>query len=86
MLLYMLIKHILHCKNTNNNLLIENIKIWANSYVENKRNLYDIDKYWLIFYELFKDNIINNPYETFNTEDKKAFAIMKKHNMTFLIN
>lgn len=63
------------------------IKAWAK---EKGRDLsaqnidaYDIDRYWLVFYQLYFDNVISAPPYT-DVNDKKVFETMKSEGVTFV--
>jgi hypothetical protein len=44
---------------------------------------YDIDRYWLLFYQLFFDGVLDSdPY--ISQEDKKVFSILKKSGVSFV--
>ncbi len=45
-----------------------------------RNDLYRLDQYWLLLYQLFLDNWINNPYGP-----KTSFDVMKKDGVTFVI-
>lgn len=54
---------------------------YCQSIIKNK-NPYDIDKYWLLMYQLFYDGKIGNPYE--EQCDKKTFKRLKEKRVSFL--
>ena len=45
----------------------------------NSADLYEIDQYWLLLYELYREGKITNPYA-----DEDAFKIMKDNGVSFL--
>lgn len=47
-----------------------------------KLESYDIDKYWLLYYELFKDNLIEAPY--LDNDDNEVFTRLKKKRVSFV--
>ncbi|QII12253.1 hypothetical protein KsCSTR_28740 [Candidatus Kuenenia stuttgartiensis] len=44
-----------------------------------KTDLYGLDNYWLLLYQLFYDNKIKNPYK-----DEETFKILKDNNVNFI--
>ena len=43
------------------------------------KDRYDLDRYWILLYQLFRDGEIENPYP-----DEDAFPFLKDHNVTFV--
>lgn len=43
---------------------------------------HDLDQYWIVFYQLFLDGEIDNPYLA--QEDKKVFSCLKKNKVSFV--
>lgn len=44
----------------------------------NKNDLYELDNYWLLLYQLYYKGLIKNPYKD------KVFSVLKKHKVTFV--
>ena len=47
-----------------------------------KSDLYLLDKYWILLYQLFYDNKITNPYTLY--QDKSVFEILKENEVVFV--
>ena len=47
----------------------------------NKSDLYELDQYWVLLYQLFNDGIIENPYR-----EDKSFDILKDEEVSFTPN
>ncbi len=64
----------------------EKIENWAKDLVERFYNgdviEYDLDKHWIVLYQLFLDGKIEQPYKS--QEDQKVFSILKKNNISFV--
>lgn len=60
---------------------------WANKKIGSLKSgeieTYDIDRYWLVFYQLFLDDEIATPPYTTN-EDKEVFKILKNYGVSFV--
>jgi len=70
-----------------NNLPINELVAWSTNKIEDLKagriEEYDIDRYWLLFYQLFFDGIIKiAPYTA--QEDNKVFNILKANNVSFV--
>ena len=66
---------------------VKAISDWANLRIESFKSdeidAFDIDRYWLVFYQLYLDGIISTPpYK--ESKDNKIFEILKEHNMSFI--
>ena len=51
----------------------------AKQLTQNNHDLYTLDQHWLLFYQLFIDNRMPNPYQQSST-----FDILKKHRVNFV--
>lgn len=63
------------------------LKKWAVSKIEDLKNgiieMHDIDRYWLVFYQLFFDGVLENPpYK--EEPDNNIFKILKKEKVSFV--
>lgn len=63
------------------------IQEWAKSrmslFDSGEIDVYDIDKYWLVFYQLYLDDVIDKPPYSDNL-DNKVFEVLKKAGMSFI--
>ena len=62
------------------------VEKYANKLIENYSSVsppFELDKQWLLTYQLFFDGKINNPYPT-DDAGYKTFNVLKKNNVTFI--
>lgn len=63
------------------------IEDWANlkiaHFAASEIDIYDIDRYWLVFYQLYFDGMIDEPPYT-DDQDKKVFEVLKKAGLSFI--
>jgi hypothetical protein len=62
------------------------VEEYANKLIENYSSVrppFELDKQWLLTYQLFFDGKINNPYST-DDAGYKTFNVLKKNNVTFI--
>lgn len=70
-----------------NNLPLADISDWAKRKIDSLKSgeieEYDIDRYWLLFYQLFFDGVLaSTPYTS--QEDQKVFTVLKKFGVSFV--
>ena len=53
---------------------------FAKQHVSNAADLYELDQYWLLLYELYRENKIPTPYP-----DENAFELLKNEGVSFIL-
>ncbi len=67
----------------------EIVEEYANKIISNYSNLepaYELDKNWLLLYQLFLEDRISNPYSVNDVAANKTFEILKKNKVSFIKN
>lgn len=61
------------------------VKTYAQNELKANTYEYDIDKYWLLYYELFREGVISNPYPNMKRQSsaRMSFEILKKNGISF---